>query len=226
MLHPPPDTLEVPEVLPIFPLPRVVLLPGEVLPLHVFEPRYVAMVRDAIASHNVIGMVEVTPGHESEMPGSPPVLEIGCAGYIASHEELADGRFLMFLLGVERFRIEEELDVTTLYRQVKVHYEPTTESAKTLSGVRAMRQELKTLLPGLVELDESARGQFADHMDEVSDSQLIALATQILEIPSDRKRELLEADSLADRFLMVYEDLYHHLDHNPEADDLSPEDLN
>ncbi len=226
MIHPPPDTLDVPDVLPIFPLPRVVLLPGEVLPLHVFEPRYVAMVRDAVATHNVIGMVEVTPGHEDEMPGSPPVLDVGCVGFIASHEELPDGRCLMFLLGVERFRIDEELDVETLYRQVKVHYEPTDESSDSLAGVQALRQELRTLLPELVELDDDARRQFVEHMDEVSDPQLIALASQILEISSGRKRQLLEADTLAERFLMVYEDLYRHLDRSPGIDDLEPDKLN
>lgn len=226
MIQPPPETLDIPDVLPIFPLPRVVLLPGEVLPLHVFEPRYVAMVRDAVATHKVIGMVEVTPGHEHEMPGSPPVRDVGCVGFIASYEEMPDGRFLMFLLGVERFRIDEELDVDTLYRQVRVHYEPTPESAESLSGVQALRQELRSLLPELVELEDSARSQFVDHMGEVSDSQLIALASQILEVSAERKRELLEAETLADRFMMVYEDLYRHLDHNPGIDDLQPDELN
>jgi Lon protease-like protein len=226
MLHTPPDTLEVPNVLPIFPLPRVVLLPGEVLPLHVFEPRYVAMIRDAMATHKVIGMVEVTPGHEDEMPGSPPVEDVGCVGFIASHEELPDGRFLLFLLGVERFRIDKELDVDTLYRQVQVHYEPSEETAEGIAGVQALRQELRNLLPDLVELDDAARGQFMEHMDDVSDAQLIALASQILEVSSERKRELLEADSLADRFMMIYEDLYRHLERNPAIEGLEPDELN
>jgi Lon protease-like protein len=223
---PPPETVQVPDVIPIFPLPRVVLLPAEVLPLHVFEPRYLELVRDAVETHRVIGMVQVEPGHERDLPGSPPVCEFGCVGFIAAHEEIEDGRFLMWLLGLERFRIEQELDVGTSYRQVRVQYEPTPESPKRLAGIRPLRQELRSLLPGLVDLDEASRYQFAHHMEEVSDAQLIALASQILEIPSDRKQTLLEAGTLSERFLMVYEDLYRHLDVNQEFEDLSPDELN
>jgi Lon protease-like protein len=223
---PPPETVDVPDVIPIFPLPKVVLLPSEVLPLHIFEPRYVDMVRDALASHRVIGMVDVLPGHEDELPQSPPVREVGCVGFIATHEELEDGRFLMWLLGLERFHIERELDVPTSYRQVRVLYSPTPESPKRLAGIRPLRQELRTLLPGFVDLDESSREQFTHHMAEVSDAQLIALASQILEIPGERKQALLEAKTLSERFLMVYEDLYRHLDSNPEFGNFSPDELN
>jgi Lon protease-like protein len=223
---PPPESVDVPDVIPIFPLPKIVLLPSEILPLHIFEPRYVEMVRDAIASHRVIGMVEVLPGHEDDLAQSPPVREIGCVGFIATHEELEDGRFLMWLLGLERFQIEKELEVPTSYRQVRVQYQPIQESPKRLAGIRALRQELRTLLPGLVDLDESSREQFARHMAEVSDPQLIALATQILELPSDRKQTLLEAKTLSERFLMIYEDLYRHLDTNPEFGSFSPDELN
>lgn len=221
-----PQTLDVPDVIPIFPLPKTVLLPGEVLPLHVFEPRYRAMVRDAVATHKVIGIVEVEPGFEHELPGSPPVREMGCIGYIASHEELPDGRFLLWLLGLERFRILEELEVGTDYRQVRVHYEPTIESPKRLAEIREVRRELRDLLPGLVELENAAVDQFAHHISEVSDTQLIALACQILDIRSDRKQEVLEAGSLSERFLMLYEDLYKHLDANPDVEELDPGQLN
>lgn len=226
MTVPPPEMVQVPDVIPIFPLPRVVLLPGEILPLHVFEPRYVEMVRDAVASHRVIGIVEVMPGHEKELAFAPPVREVGCVGFIASHEELPDGRYLMWLIGLERFRIEEEIDATTMYRQVRVEYEPTQESPRRLTGILPVRQELRVLLPDLIELDTPSRGQFTRHLDEVSDSQLVALACQILEISSDRKQEILEADSLSDRFLMVYEDLYRNLEVNPEFDRLRPDELN
>ena len=223
---PAPETVQVPDVIPIFPLPRVVLLPAEVLPLHVFEPRYIEMVRDAISSHRVIGMVEVLPGHEKDLPGSPPVRDFGCVGFIASYEEIEDGRYLMWLLGLERFQIQEELEVATGYRQVRVHYQPTPESAKRLAGIRSLREELRTVLPQLVDLEESSREHFARHLVEVSDAQLIALASQILELPSDRKQILLEAETLSDRFLMVYEDLYRHLDVNPEFESFTPDELN
>jgi len=221
-----PETLDVPDVIPIFPLPRTVLLPGEVLPLHIFEPRYRDLVRDAVATHKVIGIVQVMPGFETELAGSPPVRETGCIGYIASHEELPDGRFMLWLLGLERFRILEELAPSTAYRQVRVRYEPTPESPKRLAEIRAVREELRNLLPGLVELENSALDQFANHIAQVSDAQLIALACQILTIPGDRKQQVLEADSLSDRFLMLYEDLYRHLDLNPGVEKLDPDSLN
>ena len=223
--NPPVKTVDVPDVIPIFPLPTVVLLPGEVLPLHIFEPRYLEMVRDSIASHHVIGIVEVIPGFENDLPGSPPVRDIGCVGFIASHEELPDGRFLLWLFGLERFRIEEVINANTQYRQARVLYEPTPESPKRLAEIRPLRQELRSLLPGLVDLDGAAREQFARHMVDASDSQLIALACQILEIPSDRKQALLEAGSLSDRFLMIYEDLYRHLDSNPEIEGLESDQV-
>ena len=223
---PPPETVDVPDVIPIFPLPKVVLLPSEILPLHVFEPRYIDLVRDAIASHRVIGMVEVLPGHEDELEQSPPVREVGCVGFLATHEELEDGRYLMWLLGLERFYIKQELEVPTSYRQVRVQYEPTPESPRRLAGIRPLRQELRSLLPDFVDLDDSSRELFARHMAEVSDSQLIALASQILEMPSERKQTLLEVETLSERFLMVYEDLYRHLDTNPEFGSFSPDELN
>lgn len=222
-----PDSVQVPDVIPIFPLPKVVMLPGEVLPLHIFEPRYRELTRDALASHRVMGIVEVEPGHEQELPGSPPVREVGCVGFVAASEELPDGRFLLWLVGLERFRIVEELATTTSYRQVRVQYEPTPESPRRLASIRQLREELRDVLPRLLEIDEDSRDQFAEHLEEVTDSQLVALACQALEMSSDRKQQILEAGSLTDRFLLLYEDLYRHLDVNPEAsDELSPNELN
>jgi hypothetical protein len=220
------QTLSVPDVIPIFPLPKVVLLPGEVLPLHVFEPRYTEMVRHAIDSHRVIGMVEYLPDHENDEDPRPPVRELGCVGIISQHEELPDGRFLLWLIGLERFRIKSELEVPTAYRQVRVEYLPTAESPARLAAIRPLRQELRTLLPGLVELDEASREQFARHMSEISDTQLVALACQILELESTRKQQILEADALSDRFLMVYEDLYRHLESNADFGAIEPGELN
>ena len=219
-------SLQVPDVVPIFPLPNTVLLPGEVLPLHIFEPRYRDMVRDALATHRVIGMVRVRPGHEGEHLARPPVTEVGCIGFIAQHQELPDGRFLMWLLGLERFQIDQELSSSTDYRQVRVHYTPIEASALRLAGIQPLRQELRTMLPRLVDADESTQTMLARQMEEITDTQLIALACQILELGADRKQEILEAASQIDRFLMVYEDVYRHLDLNPLDEALEPSVLN
>jgi Lon protease-like protein len=99
---------DLPGVLPLFPLPNVVLFPGMPLPLHVFEPRYRAMVEDASAGDRLIGMVLLKPGWESDYQGRPPVYGIGCAGRMEQCERLDDGRFDIVLRGVTRFSIVEE----------------------------------------------------------------------------------------------------------------------
>jgi Lon protease-like protein len=208
----PAGMINIPDQIPVFPLRKVVLLPGEVLPLHIFEPRYRAMVRDALKGHRVIGMIEYAAQHESSTQDPLPVRDVGCVGFIADHKELPDGRSLIWLFGLERFTIDEEVPVDSLYRQFHVTYTPIQESAEALAGLQPVRHELRRFLPRLVHLDEPDRGALEEQLVEISDSQLIALACQILELPSQRKRQLLEADNQTDRFMLLYEDLYRHLD--------------
>src|SRR5215212_6414723 len=94
--------------LPLFPLPTVVLFPNVFLPLHIFEPRYRAMVSDALAGDRIIGMVLLKPGFESDYDGRPPIYQVGCAGVITHSEALPDGRFNIVLRGLEKFRITGE----------------------------------------------------------------------------------------------------------------------
>lgn len=109
-------------VIPIFPLPGALLLPRGQMPLNIFEPRYIAMIDAALMSGNrLIGMVQPDPAH----PGSedhPNLYKVGCVGRITQIAETGDGRYLLQLTGISRFRIEEELPVTTLFRQCRVTY--------------------------------------------------------------------------------------------------------
>ncbi len=221
-----PGTIMVPDVLPIFPLARVVLLPGEVLPLHIFEQRYRDMVTDAISGHRVIGMVEALPSADEHDIGLAKVRDIGCVGFIAQHQQLPDGRFLLWLLGLERFRIEHELETDLTYRNVKVNYDPAEHSARRLAGIQPVRRELRSMLPNLLDADKSTRMALANQLDEVSDTQLIALASQILELPAERKQQILEAANQTSRFMMVYEDVFQHLEHNPNDEDFDGAVLN
>ena len=221
-----PGMIQIPQVIPIFPLPRTVLMPGEVLPLHIFEPRYRDMVRDALASHMVIGMVEALPDSKTVDPGAGAVRNVGSVGFIAHHQELPDGRYMLWLLGLERFQIDEELVADTPYRQVRVSYLPADESDQRLAGIQPLRQELKILLPQLVKIDDTTRDLLTGQIKEISDTQLIALACQILEMPSHRKQQVLETNSVVDRFLMVYEDVYRNLDVNPDFDQIEDSQLN
>ena len=110
---------DLPQVIALFPLDGALLLPHAQLPLQIFEPRYVAMVDDVMAADRIIGMVQTRPGGDPERPGLQP---IGCAGKITTFSETNDGRYLITLTGLSRFRIREELTVQTPYRQAQVDF--------------------------------------------------------------------------------------------------------
>ncbi|CAH1658030.1 Lon N-terminal domain-containing protein [Chelatococcus asaccharovorans] len=112
---------DCPAVVPLFPLAGALLLPRGQLPLNIFEPRYVAMIDEAIATHRVIGMIQPDDEEEAAIPRLYPV---GCAGRITQFAEAGDGRYVISLTGVSRFRVVEELTVATPYRQARVDYEP------------------------------------------------------------------------------------------------------
>src|SRR5687767_15953906 len=109
----------LPPTIPIFPLPNAVLFPNVFMPLHIFEPRYRAMVADALAGDRIIGMVLLKPGFETQYEGRPPIYEIGCAGVVTHSEALADGRYNIVLRGIEKFRITGE-DRSKPYRLAQV----------------------------------------------------------------------------------------------------------
>jgi uncharacterized protein len=110
----------LPQVIAVFPLDGALLLPGAVLPLRIFEPRYLNMIDDAMAGDRVIGMVQTEDG----MAGVKPRLaRVGCLGRITSYSETGEGDYLIALTGVIRFQALEELPQKTPYRQVRAHYE-------------------------------------------------------------------------------------------------------
>jgi len=112
---------DLPQVIPIFPLDGAVLLPGGELPLQIFEPRYLNMVDDAMAGDRIIGMVQTRPGGDRARPN---LASVGCAGRITAYAETADGRYLITLTGICRFRTGDELAVRTPYRQIRAEFEP------------------------------------------------------------------------------------------------------
>jgi Lon protease-like protein len=114
---------DLPYVIPVFPLPGALLLPRGQMPLNIFEPRYLAMIDDAFRTGlRLIGMIQ--PDSTSTVPEHPTLYKVGCVGRITQLAESGDGRYLIQLTGVARFRVEQELDVTTLYRQCRVTYTP------------------------------------------------------------------------------------------------------
>src|SRR4051812_18719895 len=115
---------DVAAVIPVFPLAGALLLPRGQMPLNIFEPRYLAMIDDALRSgQRLIGMIQPDPGH----PGTeerPNLYRVGCVGRITQIAESGDGRYLLQLTGIARFRIEEELETDTPFRQCRVTYAP------------------------------------------------------------------------------------------------------
>src|SRR6201997_2190453 len=138
---------ELPEIIPVFPLPGALLLPRGQMPLNIFEPRYLAMVDDSLRDgHRLIGMVQPDTAH----PGSdekPNLYRVGCVGRMTQIAETGDGRYLIQLTGVARFRIVEELSVATAYRQCRVTYAPFADDFVARKGEEAV--DRKALLDAL-----------------------------------------------------------------------------
>ena len=126
---------DLPGVISVFPLPGALLLPRGQMPLNIFEPRYLAMIDDALRSgHRLIGMIQPDPAHPGRDQNKPHLFQIGCLGRLTQFAESGDGRYLIQLTGVSRFRIEEELPVETLYRQCRVTFQPFADDFKARKG--------------------------------------------------------------------------------------------
>ncbi len=173
----------------IFPLPGAILFPGMQLPLHIFEPRYRAMVQDALARDRRIGMIQPQRAEEGA-----PLFQIGCLGKIAEVEALDDGRFNLVLEGESRFRVLRELDVVTQFRQVEAELleeeaHPALAPVERASFEREARR-FADVQGYVVDWDAVTR------LDDVS---LIDGVSQIAPFDLAAKQALLEADTLAQR---------------------------
>ncbi len=133
--------IDLPGVIPVFPLPGALLLPRGQMPLNIFEPRYIAMIDDALHDgHRLIGMIQPDVAHGAEIE-KPALYKVGCAGRITQLAESGDGRYLIELTGVARYRVEEELKVATLYRQCRVTYAPFAEDFVARKGEHLVNRE-------------------------------------------------------------------------------------
>jgi Lon protease-like protein len=179
--------------LSVFPLGGALLLPRMHLPLHIFEPRYRAMVSDALARDRRIGMIQ--PRAEGE---PAPLFEIGCVGRIAEVEALDDGRFDIVLEGLARFAILRELDVTTPFRQVEAELENAGESEILAIAERAaLEMESRRFAEGLgYAVDWEA-------VSRLDDEALVNGIAQIAPFDVASKQALLEADTLSDRSELI-----------------------
>jgi uncharacterized protein len=184
----------LPPTIPIFPLPNVVLFPNVFLPLHIFEPRYRAMVSDALAGDRIIGMTLLQPGYEADYEGRPPVFQVGTAGVITHSESLPDGRSNIVLRGLEKFRITSE-DQSKPYRiaTVEVLREDTPPEHK--QTLRQQRQRLEAVLAAAIERS----GSGPRFPPAVPDEDLINALAQYIELEPLERQALLERDGVLAR---------------------------
>ncbi len=128
------DEGDLPKIIPVFPLSGALLLPRGQMPLNIFEPRYLAMVDDALREgHRLIGMIQPDAAH-SPNTDRPDLFHVGCIGRITQLAETGDGRYILELTGVARFRVVEEMQVATSYRQCRVDYRDFTDDFTARKG--------------------------------------------------------------------------------------------
>ncbi|MGH7933531.1 MAG: LON peptidase substrate-binding domain-containing protein [Candidatus Binataceae bacterium] len=179
---------DLPDIIPIFPLPNFVLFPHVNVPLHIFEPRYREMVTAVSQSHGIIGMMMLKGEWERDYYANPDLYEIGCAGKIRGMVRLPDGRFNLVLEGIREFRVLREFRQHS-YREAHVQWCP--ESALELDGL-AM-SSLRDLLSGF--LGEAAREVWKSMVEEqgLAGADLINFLCFHLDVSPIEKQTLLEA---------------------------------
>lgn len=188
---------DLPPTLPLFPLTGALLLPRGLMPLNVFEPRYLAMTEDALKEPaRLIGMIQ-PERTEEEGPATPALYRTGCAGRIVQFEETEDGRYLIHLKGVARFRLMEELATTRGYRRAKVDWGPFAADLREPDESGLDRGRL--LAPLRRYLEQQRIEANWDAIREMPEERLVVSLAMSCPFAPAEKQALLEADDLSKR---------------------------
>ncbi len=185
---------DLPDVIPVFPLPGALLLPRAPLPLHLFEPRYLAMLDDVLKTSNrLIGMVQ-----PYETPGGGRLHTIGCAGKVTAFSETQDGRYMITLSGASRFRIVEEVEGFTPYRRCKVNWQGfEADLGPTETDPHFDRPAFMEVLGKY--LQEHGLSTDWESLGEAEDELLINSLSMLCPFEPEDRQALLEAPSLTTR---------------------------
>jgi hypothetical protein len=190
---------DLPEEIAIFPLPRVILLPRVQMPLNIFEPRYLAMTRQALAGARLIGIVQPEPGPKAEDSAHEKVFKTGCAGRITSFSETEDGRYLVTLRGICRFNLGTELPQDPDgFRRMIPDWGPYRADFAISNVSDICRDALMKTLRAYFD----KRGMFCDKwetMKDISCEQLVSTLSVVCPMDTDEKQALLEAQTLKER---------------------------
>jgi uncharacterized protein len=192
--------ISLPARIPLFPLPDTVLFPGVPLALHIFEPRYRAMVKDALRGPRVIGMVLLRPVTEGQRGGVPPIFEVGCAGIISQYEELPDGGYNLTLLGQSAFQIEAEETSVLPYRLARVVYRDETGQASP-EEIHQLRDKVARDINNLARASGSNEDVFDTRTNElIPDDEFVNVLCHMIGMSNLEKQALLEANGVAERY--------------------------
>jgi Lon protease-like protein len=190
---------DLPAVIAVFPLPGALLLPRGQMPLNIFEPRYLAMIDDAMRSGiRVIGMIQPDQAHPGPDPNKPHLFQVGCAGRITQLAESGNGRYLVQLTGICRYRVEQELAIGTPYRQCRVTYAPFIADFTARKGEDEVDRKalLRTLAEFLRVNDLKADW---DGIENAPNEALVNALAMMSPYGAAEKQALLEAPDLKTR---------------------------
>jgi Lon protease-like protein len=190
--------VDLPEVIPVFPLPGALLLPRGQMPLNIFEPRYLAMIDDSLRDgHRLVGMIQPDPAHNGGSD-KPRLFSVGCAGRITQLAETGDGRYLIELTGVARFQIAEELNVSTSYRQSRVTFAPFADDFVARKGEEAVdRGAVLTALREFLKANNLKADW--DGIEKAPNEALVNALSMMSPYGPPEKQALLEAPDLKTR---------------------------
>ncbi len=188
----------------LFPLPNLVMFPHVLQPLHIFEPRYVAMLEDALADDRLIAMALLAPGWETDYEGRPPVYPVGCLGKVATHQRLEDGRYNLLLHGVGRVMIVREVEPAGAFRQAEAevredYYPPDGDQERARLRTQLVEQ-FKEMLPPSPEAQEPLEkllggrmplGVLTDVVAYTLDIELSLKEQLLAELNVDRRARML-----------------------------------
>jgi Lon protease-like protein len=193
---------DLPETIPVFPLPGALLLPRGQMPLNIFEPRYLAMIDDSFRDgHRLIGMIQPDVTHSGSPAGNPEhpkLFAVGCVGRITQLAESGDGRYILELTGISRFKVTEELSVSTAYRQCRVDYFPYLDDFTARKGEDDVnRTALLAVLSKFLEANDLKADW--DGIEQAPNEALVNALAMMSPYGPAEKQALLEAPDLQTR---------------------------
>jgi hypothetical protein len=199
--------------LPIFPLPELTFFPRTMLPLHVFEARYRAMITDCLARDRRLAVVGLRPGYEAGYEGRPPVYDVTGVGRIVQWERLATGRYNLLLRGECRARIDRELPADTLYRMVAAT--PLAETGGEGPAVAALAGRVKTCCRRILATVGRSGAALQEGLERLSDPAELCdhVASALVPAPDVRQAllEELDVERRLTRLAVALDDLLSHL---------------